>query len=326
MTSPHRPPIFIDALLDDPDRIRALTERHGPYAPVQRYLANEAQRRMASGAPGAPAAATLIAPNFRGDWAFAGRVLEGVEPLLHHPALVEAAGRLFETPFVRPSMVFTNITWQLPFPQGQGHTDVPQFRGFDRTRHPTWILAGMGASGLFEEERIEIATAVAWFYRGSDGGFDYWLDGPDAPPRVHEGAIHNTAVVGDNDRMFHRVRPVGRREAGLPQGLSLDSRLVHRGGDDWAIVEGDAVVAEMAWPELRISLSWKAEVYRSEEAMRRADEHVDDLTLDAVLERFEADFAARGERWERGADPLSDPALTELIHRLYVRQPTIQAA
>ena len=69
----------------------------------------------------------------------------------------------------------------------------------------------MGHSRLFEKERVEIATAVAWFYRGKDGGFTYWPDGPDRPPRVHEGDLFNTAIMGDNDRMYHRVRPVGAR-------------------------------------------------------------------------------------------------------------------
>lgn len=321
----HRPPIHLDTLLDEPAVVRRLMERHAPYAPVQRYLANEAQQRMAAGG-GPTASAPVIAPNFRGDWAFHGTVLEGAEPLLHHPRLIEAAQQLFDTPWVRPQMLFTNVTWQLPFPQGAGHTDVPAFRGIDRTRYPTWILHAMGASGLFEEERIEIATAVAWFYRGADGGFDYWPDGPDRPPRVHEGAIFNTAIVGDNDRMFHRVRPVGARERGLPRGLSLDSRLVHRGGDDWAIEEAGRTLAAMPYDELRISLSWKAEVFRDEAQQRRVDRHEHDLTLERVLARFEADFAARGERYERADDPLSDPVLTELVSRLYMRQPSVQAA
>ena len=54
-----------------------------------------------------------------------------------------------------------------------------------------------------------IATAVAWFYEGEDGGFEYWPDGPEQAPSLHEGRIFNTAIIGDNDRMFHRVRPTG---------------------------------------------------------------------------------------------------------------------
>ena len=64
----------------------------------------------------------------------------------------------------------------------------------------------MGHSGLFEEERIDIATAVAWFYEGSDGGFTCWPDGPDAPPVVHEGDIHNTAIMG-NWHPYNRIDP-----------------------------------------------------------------------------------------------------------------------
>ena len=139
-----------------------------------------------------------------------------VEPLLHHPPFVSAARQLFAGEIVRPTTVYVNLTYQIPFAQGAGHTDVPVFRGFERTNYPIAFLTVMGLSGLFEDVRVKVATAVAWFYSGYDGGFEYWPEGPTGPSAIHEGAIDNTAIVGDNDFMWHRVRPTGKVADGMP--------------------------------------------------------------------------------------------------------------
>ena len=288
MSATFSPPIFDDDVLEDPSLVRRLVERDAPHLPVQRYFANDAEYRASSAGSGRRP--MIVAPNFRGDWAYDEPILDGVEALFHHPAFIRNAERLFGTDRIRPFCVFANITWQLPFNQGEGHIDIPEFRGIDRTRHPTWLLTMMSHSRLFEAERIQIATAVAWFYEGEDGGFQYWPEGPDAPPRVHEGDIFNTSVTGDNEKMFHRVRPVGKRKDGFLMGMSLDTRLEHRGGDAWAIVEDEAEIARLGYQQLRISISWKARAFRDAEEERRHADHSGDLTLEQVLDRFYADL------------------------------------
>lgn len=315
-----RPPVLVPQLVDDPERVRRLVEEQAPYWPVQRYMSNAAEYATLSGDD--EATEMVVGPVFRGDWAFGGETFADVDWLLHHPALVDGARRVFDAEIVRPEIIYANLTWQLPFPQGAGHTDIPAFRGFDRTEHPVTFLTIMGLSGLFEEERVKIATAVSWFYRGRDGGFEYWPDGPDAPSVVHEGAIDNTAIVGDNDFMWHRVRPTGRPEDGMVT-LTLDSELRR---DDapgtWRIVTGDEVVANFPGEELRVSLSWKARVFTSAEDARRHDEHTDDLGLDEVLRRFSADLRGRGIDVEIPADPERDPDFIRLLQRTYVRYPS----
>ena len=209
----------------------------------------------------------IVAPVFRGNWVTEGIASADAQPLLNHGAFIEAAKRLFDAEIVQPHNVYANLTWQLPFPQGIGHTDVPAFRGVDRTRYPITFLTIMGLSGLFEDVRVQIATAVAWFYVGKDGGFEYWPEGPDRPPVVHEGAINNTAIVGDNDFMWHRVRPTGRVEDGMVQ-LSLNSELVQRNGQ-WAIVDDGRTLATFAREQMRVSVSWKANVFESDADRRR---------------------------------------------------------
>jgi hypothetical protein len=317
-----RAPVVIPELLEDPGLVRRLVAANGPYWPVQRYMANTAEYAALSGNP---EAAQVVAPVFRGDWAVDGSCLAPVEELLHLPAFCDGARRLFSAEIVRPQTIYVNLTWQLPFAQGAGHTDIPAFRGVDRSEHPVAFLTLMGASGLFEQERVKVATAVAWFYEGADGGFEYWPDGPDAPSVVHEGAIDNTAVVGDNDFMWHRVRATGRPEDGMVT-LDLDSELRRDDEGSWRIVSQDRTVAELSFEQLRISLSWKAVVFDSEADRRRHDEHTDDLTLDEVVERFRADICARGVEVAVPEDPERDPDFLRLLTSQYLRYPTTPAA
>jgi hypothetical protein len=320
MSESFKPPIAFQHVLDEPGLVRRLVEENGPYSPVQRYFQNAAEYRALSGSD---AQQMIVAPNFRGDFAYDQPLVPGVEPILYHEGFRAAAAELFDAKVVVPFSVYANITWQLPFDQGGGHTDVPEFRGFDRTRYPTTLLSLMGHSRLFEDYRISIATAVAWYYEGADGGFMYWPDGPDRPPRVHEGRIFNTALEADNERMFHRVRPVGRRSDGMLTRLTLEARLVHQGGDDWEIVDCGHTLAELRWPALRISLSWKARVYADEQARRVHLERRDELGLDEVVARFRADLDRRGVAHAPPQDPVREPAWLDLLSATYMRAPSV---
>lgn len=327
-----RPPVLLDRLLDDPDRVRLVVERRAPYWAVQRYLANTAEYATLSGSR--EPSEMVVAPVFRGDWALAGRAVDaGVDPaatqgdveaLLRHPALVESAATVFGAAIVRPDTIYANITWQLPFAQGAGHTDIPAFAGFDRSEHPVTFLTIMGLSGLFEAERVKVATAVAWFYEGDDGGFEYWPEGPEAPSVVHEGRIHNTAVVADNDFMWHRVRPTGRVEDGMAT-LHLDTELRHVAGEQWAVVgdgaDADRVLGEPTWDRLRVSLSWKALVFDDADDERRHRERAGALDLATVIRRFEADLRQRGVDVDIPSDPERDPAFVRILQEAYVRHP-----
>jgi len=317
MTRLPRPPVLLDPAVDDVAVVHHLIDRYAPYWPVQRYFTNDAEYAALSGRDAS--AGMVVAPVFRGNWAADGVVQDGVEPLLHHDRFVEAARRLFDTEIVRPTTVYVNLTYQIPFPQGAGHTDVPVFRGFERTHHPITLLTIMGLSGLFEDVRVKVATAVAWFYRGADGGLEYWPDGSERPSRVHEGGIDNTAIVGDNDLMWHRVRPTGAVADGMPT-LTATSELAGS-GDAWAIVDGERVITAVPRERLRVSLSWKALVFESDAERRRYDEHTDQLDLPEVLRRFRTDLAARGIDVEIPPEPERDPEFIALLHRTYVHHP-----
>jgi len=317
-----RRPVAIDHAFDDPAAVWRLIERHAPYWPVQRYFANSAEYAALAG--GDAVETMVVAPVFRGNWAVEGAAPPDLEGLMHHARFIEAARQLFDAEIVRPHNVYVNLTWQLPFAQGMGHTDVPAFRGFDRSRYPITFLTIMGQSGLFEDVRVLIATAVAWLYRGTDGGFEYWPEGPDHAPTVHEGAIDNTAIVGDNDFMWHRVRPTGRPEDGMVQ-LSLDSELTY-GEGQWAIVGEGRRLASFAQPGMRVSVSWKAMVFESDSDRERYDSHRDDIDLAGVISRFRRDLDQRDIAVDVPDEPTRDPGFIRLLQDTYVRTPSVFAS
>ena len=314
-----RTPVVLDQAVDDPSLVHNLIVAHQPYWPVQRYFANSAEYAALSGQ--AEPETMIVAPVFRGNWASEGVVLDGVEPILSSPRFAAAARTIFGAEIVRPTTVYVNLTWQLPFPQGAGHTDVPAFRGFDRSDQPITFLTIMGLSGLFEDARVKVATAVAWFYRGGDGGFEYWPHGVGADSVVHEGAIDNTAIVADNDFMWHRVRPTGRVEDGMI-ALSPDAELVRPEPGRWGIVDRDEQVATFPAESLRVSLSWKAMVFDDAADERRFRDHTADIDRGEIVSRFVADFASRGETLTvPDGDPTRDPEFIRALQAAYVRYP-----
>lgn len=321
-----RRPLHLDRVVDDPAAVRAQVERHAPYWPVQRYFASAEEMRALSdiadrGGQGDARTGIVVGPVFRGDWAYERPLVDGVEWLLAWPAMVDAARQVFDAALVRPQIVYVNLT--LPMPCGDGgHTDVPAFRGVDRTRHPLWLLVTMGRSGLFERWRVRIATAVAWFYEGEGGALTYWPDGPDETP-VSCAPRPNTALMGDNDCMFHRVEAVGGADDDMVRGLTLDSQLVCAGGDAWEVHDGGRVLGRWPWSRVRVSVSWKAIVFADAADLERYDAHTDDLDLPTVLEIFARDLAARGTPAAMPADPLHDRDLIALLTRTYHQAPTV---
>jgi hypothetical protein len=198
---------------------------------------------------------------------------------------------------------------------------VPAFRGFDRTTYPITFLSIMGLSGLFEDVRVKVATAVAWFYGGADGGFEYWPQGSGGSSIVHEGAIENTAIVADNDFMWHRVRPTGRVEDGMV-ALTRDAELVRHDGGHWAIIDEADERAIFPTEQVRVSLSWKALAFADDADRRRHDEHTDDIGLSEVLQRFSDDFTSRGQPLDLPADPVADPSFIRTLNAAYVHYPS----
>lgn len=317
-----RAPVIVDNVLPDPALVRELLIRGAPYWTVQRYVKNLSELAALSdaGKQGRRSRPMFIAPWFRGDWAHGKPLVAGTEIFFEHDGFRRAAQEMFEGGVIVPQIVYVNLN--PPIAQvDPGHVDIPAFRGIDRTHYPVWLLATMLKSGLFERWYVPSVTAVAWYYEGEGGGFTYWPDGPDSAP-TRRPCIHNSALVGDNDHMFHRVEAVGPDDRTVPKGLTLESQL-HWSGNAWEVIETGDVRARYDCAEVRVSVSWKAQVFVDAKQQLLYHSHDDDLTLEQAVEMLLADLAARGTPTARPADPLHDRDFVDALNTAYRRTPTV---
>ena len=238
---------------------------------------------------------------FRETYAYDRPVVDGIEGFLWHEGFLEAARATFDCPVIVPAIVYANLL--VPGQELAVHTDVPEFRGANRTKDPEWLLVAMHHSGLFERWRIPIATGVSWFHGCHGGDFAFYPDGPDGQPATVPAA-HNTAVLLDTDSIFHGVDRVAEGPAPLPP-LKIGMRLTYEGSDSWRVGSDGETVIGYRWDDLRFSVSWKAYCFPDERSRRTAQEHTDDLTREQVMSMLLADLRRRerlGDSVPNGAD------------------------
>jgi hypothetical protein len=239
----------------------------------------------------------------------------GIESFRDHDGLRAAAVDLHGRPVVVPAIVYANML--LPGQELAVHTDVPEFRGANRKVVPQWLLVVMHHSALFEEWRMPIATGIAYFGHAQGGELAYYPHGAAGEAETYS-PVHNTAALLDTDTVFHGVDRVAGDDSVL-DALVPGMRLVHEGEHRWSLRSPDgAEVAGFGTDELRYSVSWKAYCFADEAERRAWDDHSDDLTLEAILSRLEADLRAR--RALAGDRP-ADADLGKLLIDTYVRFP-----
>lgn len=303
--------IRLEPAFADRAAVREIVENAGPYIALARTAKTEAEE-AATGRAAVP----FVPPWFRRDLVTAGEVrVEGAELILHNPAFIDAALTVFPgTTIAEPTTVYVNVMAPTPFPFVP-HVDIPVFRQANRGNCPVWLLHTMLRSGLFEDERLRLATAVAWFYDGDGGEFHYWPDGPEGEGHVESPPFDNVAVVADNERVFHGVGSLGDRTKAHPGSLTIDALLTHA-GETWTIHDPDPVATHAA-ADIRITISWKAEVFTDEaerDAVRGAD---DELPIGSIVDRFVADLEDRGIDAPAPDDPLHDNAWIDLLEATY---------
>jgi len=316
-------PLLLDRVFDDPAAIEDLLVRHAPYWNQVRYTPAGTRAAAATMPAGHPFALEGGAPPlFRGDWLQWPQQVDGVTELVEAPVLLDGARRLFDGASAAPTFLYVNLT--APMPQvDAGHVDVPSFRGLTRPATPGWLLLAMHRSGLFERWAVRTATAVVWFYEGLGGQLRYWPDGPAGPSALAD-PVPNTAIVGDNDNMFHRVEAIGDPE--LWRAVPRTSELHHAGGDRWEIRDGDTTVATYRFDQLRVSLSWKAAVALDDAEVRRlrweADVAVagtsDRLALEQAVRTLIEALSERGH-WDGRPATVEDPAFVEAVMATWPR-------
>ena len=297
-------PIRIEPAFDEPEQIRAMFERYAPYRAIAAYLPQDAWFQTTTTSE----AERSVTPIFRGNWAVGGKPLvEGAEVILHNKKFLEAARGLFGTSLVYPSFVVVNVV--APMPAGARHVDIPSFHGATREQYPLPFLKVMGSSGLFEAWRVVQAGAVSWFYDGTGGSFDYWPEGPGGPMLSEHPPFGNVALMADNDRMYHRIGPIGDPNAPSPR-ISASAHIQPEGNGNWAILENGEVRVTYPNHAIRLSVVWKAEV-------RNRELSIADLTLDRIMAIFTADLRNRRVDFHMPSDPFADTAWILLLQRTY---------
>jgi hypothetical protein len=296
-------PFKIDDVFDDPAVIRRLVQRNSPYRTMASYLPSSALR------DGQSAADDGVRAHFRATWAAAGLLLaDGAEAILGNPKLLLAASRLFDAEVI-PSTVAVNIT--APMAAGNIHVDVPSFRGADRDRYPMQLLQAMGASGLFEEWRVAEAGAVWWSYHGPGGTYDYWPDGLNGPMRSEYPPFVNSALVADNNRMYHRIGCIGD-PAAAPVAFSSAAQIRYHSDGGWIVSDSGKSPVRYDDRDIRISILWKAQLRSGPE--RRAPAPLTSEVITAILS---ADLNRRGARTAGLVPALNDQDWLDLVHSTY---------
>lgn len=303
---PVAKPIRIEPAFDDREFVRDLFDRYAPYRAVAAYLPAGADDTAG------PRPADAAYPWFRETWALGGKVLvDGAEEILGNPHFLAAARALFPDARITPKLVVVNVN--APMPAGRPHVDVPVFRGATRETFALRLLLAMGASGLFEPWRVIEAGAIAWFYDGPNGGFEYWPDGPNGPMRMESAPFGNVAIGADSDRMYHRIGRIGPHDAVLPRmSASAEIRLNPDGG--WSIFDQNECRARYPKEAVRLSVVWKADVHL--EGASPMD--LDPLTAPRVFQILQHDLLQRAVPCATDIALLQDPEWIQSVYRVYM--------
>lgn len=252
---------------------------------------------------------------FRETYLYGGNVfLPGIEFVVEHPTLADAARRLHGREVIVPAIVYANIL--VPGQRLEVHTDLPEYRGADRRSVPQWLLLVMQHSGLFEQWRLPIATAITYVGGGRGGSFDYYPAGPAGPMRSFH-PHHNTALLMDVDAIYHGVGEVqgdGAAAGTFRPGVRIEPTDAGR----WAVrsANGATTIAEYAADDLRYSVSWKAYCFVDQAEQTTWQDHTNDLDLDTIKRLMLADLDRNGSL-PGGEQPATDGEFRKLVEAAY---------
>jgi len=233
----------------------------------------------------------------------------------NNPVFMDAARKAFSASIVRPTRCRLNIYGPMPAATAP-HLDAAAYRGMSVENAPIWLIYNMSASRLFEPWLAPVASGLAWFYQGKDGEFEYW---PDGEYRVERSPMWNSGLVCDNEYTWHRVGAVGSPEAQrrLAGRLNSSDMMYATGDREWEIRDGERVVERLDANEVRISVLWKADIFRDEDHLASFSDRSLDLDIGKVTEIYLEDLDAKGVSPKRPGDPLTDSAWRQLLEEAY---------
>jgi hypothetical protein len=322
---PVTPPLVVDGVYADEqyERLLGLVKSRGPWPTIMAHHFNTVDELMATSNGGAADTAGLTlddvaTANFRGILGKGSACLfPEIEDCYYNSAFLQLVRNYWGAAYARPTLMLFNLSG--PHQSStNAHLDAVTFRGIRIENAPVWLQNVMGRSGLFTDYLVKMAQVITWWYRGENGTFTYWPDGPLGEPKRLEHPLWNKGVVVQNEMMFHRGDPVGRPEDRDTPGLKHRSLIgydAHQ--DDWAITTDGAVVRRYRPEEMRLLVHWSAEVYADAGELTKVLDHTDDLTFEMAFDRLLADMRSKGMRVAEPSDPLHDQEFIRALTSAY---------
>jgi len=328
--TPVAPPKVLDGVYTDEqhDTMLDVIKRHGPWPSIIAHHFTNVDEMVATVTGVVPKDHGLTlddvaGAHFRGFFAKNSVCFfPEIEEIFYSSKLLAEIRSYWDVPYAKPTLMLFNICG----PHNTGldpHLDAVTFRGVRIENTPVWLQNCMGKSGLFTDYLVKMGQIITWWYRGEEGTFTYWPDGPLKPPRRLEHPLWNKGVVVQNELMFHRGDPVGRPdERGVP-GLKHRSLWSYDAADDSWVITTDGEVNRRYRPEeIRLLVHWNAELYADMDECRKVMDHTDDLTHDQVVDTFVKDLAARGRSVAWPSDPFTDVDFIHALMETYTIAPT----
>src|SRR4051794_13917828 len=320
---PVAPPLVLDGLYTDDQcaRMVDVIQRRGPWPTITAHhfdtveeLVATSSGPMREGQAGSLTLDDIATAHFRGYFAKNSVSYHSeLDDCFYNSRFLELARDYWGAEYAKPTHMLFNLCG--PHHSGlSAHLDAVTFRGVRIENSPVWLQNVMGRSGLFTDYLVKMAQVITWWYRGDNGTFSYWPDGPLGEVKRLEHPLWNKGVVVQNEMMFHRGDQVGRLEERDIPGLKSRSLLGYQAdADEWVVTTDGEVIRRYRPDEMRLLVHWSAELYADLEELEKHLDHSDDLTLDTVVSCLLADLRARGIKVAEPSDPLED---SQFIHAL----------
>ncbi|WP_168187041.1 hypothetical protein [Williamsia sp. 1138] len=204
-----------------------------------------------------------------------------------------------------------------------GHFDGSSWRGINSNNSPLWLISIMAKSGLFDEWEVKSGQVIAYYYNSDiDGGFTYWPEGPDLPPKRVPAPFWNNGFLTNNEKMFHRGEASGPRGRRTIPDLQLNSLISGEGDNEWVIRNDGTEIARYEDDEMRFLFHYSAHVFDDLADVKRYVEHTDDLTVEKALGMILDDLKRRGEPVPESSDPMNDSGFIAALSSRYAMAPS----
>jgi hypothetical protein len=327
---PVAPPRELEGVYSDDQYARVLDviKSEGPWPTITSLHFDSVEELMATSNSGGTDKSGLTlddvaSANFRGKLGTGSTCLyPELEDCYYNSKFLQLVRDYWGARYARPTLMLFNLCG--PHHSSlNGHLDAVTFRGVRIENAPVWLQNVMGRSGLFADYMVKMAQVITWWYRGENGTFTYWPDGPLGEPARLEHPLWNKGVVVQNEMMFHRGDPTGLPAARDLPGLKNRSLLGYDGSaDDWVITTDGEVIRRYQPDEMRLLVHWSAEVFMDRAELELNLDHSQDLTFDIVFDRLLADLRSRGIAAAEPSDPLHDSAFIRTLTDVYSIAPT----